>query len=190
MITRGIVLDSKDAGTKVKVRLPLIHGLAESPLSVTDDELQTWAAVLCTPGTVVNYEKGDIVLVAYEDYSSEKLLVLGHLASPIGKYVCAKLNMIDDVETSSAGRHTVDNFPSYIAKEVIVDGKLSVNNVEVTSTDGLNINGDVKVTQGLTTTTVDLVALQNRIVTLEEELASLRRLISGFSPTIPTTPTT
>lgn len=192
MITRGIVLASKEAGTKVLVRLPLIHGMNGDALSPTDHQLMTsdlWASVLCTPGTVVNYEVGDIVLVAYEDYSSDKQLVLGHLASPIGKYVCAKLNMSGYEEKSSDGRHTVGEFPSYVAKEIVVDGKLSVNNIEVTSTDGLNIKGDIKVTQGVTNTTVDIVALQNKVATLEAELAALRSLMSGFSPTIPPTST-
>lgn len=189
MITRGIVLDSKDAGTKVKVRLPLIHGLNGSPLCPTDNEIQLWASVLCTPGTVVNYEVGDIVLVAYEDYSSDKQLVLGHLASPIGKYVCAKLNKGDYILKADDynNRHSVEHFPSYVVDDLLVEGTISANELEITSDNGLTINGNVVVKQGATTTVVDVVALQNKINELEETIAGLRTLIGGLTPVTPPT---
>ena len=78
MITRGIVVDIKDNGNKLKVRLPIIDGF-EGVSGSTEDEALSWASSVCFSGIRVNYEKGDVVVVGFEDNNIGIPIVLGHL---------------------------------------------------------------------------------------------------------------
>ena len=77
MITRGIVEEVVDR-YKVKVRLPLLDGAEQGSTRKTSNELRTM--VICSlPRVNLNLQVGDIVFVAFEDYSKSRAVVLGCL---------------------------------------------------------------------------------------------------------------
>lgn len=78
MITRGIVVDTDHNGDKIQVRIPIIDGMPNTDGATADEDL-SWASSVCFSGIRVNYEKGDVVVVGFEDNNIGIPIVLGHL---------------------------------------------------------------------------------------------------------------
>lgn len=77
MITRGIVEEVVDK-YNVRVRLPLLDGVAKGSTRKTTNELR--AMVICTlPRVDLNLQVGDVVFVAFEDRTETRAVVLGCL---------------------------------------------------------------------------------------------------------------
>ena len=78
MITRGIVVDTRDGSSKIKVRIPILDGIKGSN-NATEDESLNWASTVCFSGIRVKYAVGDVVVVGFEDNNIGLPIVLGHL---------------------------------------------------------------------------------------------------------------
>ena len=91
MITRAIV-EEVLTPFKVRVRIPLLNRLANTPLATKKEDLDT--AVICSlPSCYVNIKEGDIVFVAFEDNVQSKVVVLGHLSMEgVTSYASISLN--------------------------------------------------------------------------------------------------
>ena len=77
MITRGIVEEVIDR-FNVKVRLPLLDGVQSGSVRATTKGLRTM--VMCSlPRVEMNLQVGDVVFVAFEDYSEDRAVILGCL---------------------------------------------------------------------------------------------------------------
>lgn len=78
MITRAIV-EEVISPHKVKIRVPLLDRVSSSSLSTKTRNLNT--ATICTlPNCYMNIHVGDVVFIAFEDNTSDRAVVLGHLS--------------------------------------------------------------------------------------------------------------
>ncbi len=78
MITRAIINKIDYESSKIRVRIPIFDGIANDPHSTADEDL-SWATILCLPGFNIDYEIGDIVIVAFEDDDNGKPIIIGYL---------------------------------------------------------------------------------------------------------------
>lgn len=78
MITRAVIEDIDYKNNKIKVRIPILDGIADSKGSTPKTELN-WASVVCIPGLDIEYRVGDVVIVGFEDNDLGKPIVLGYL---------------------------------------------------------------------------------------------------------------
>lgn len=73
MITRAIITDKDLSIGKVKVRIPILEGLAHGTAE------ENWASIIYTPGIEIDYQIGDIVEIGFEDNNYGMPIVLGFL---------------------------------------------------------------------------------------------------------------
>lgn len=78
MITKAIV-EEVLSPYQVRIRIPLLDRASHTPLATKTENLNT--ATICTlPNCYINVQVGDIVFVAFEDNTSYKAVILGHLS--------------------------------------------------------------------------------------------------------------
>ena len=99
MITKGII-EQVLSPYEVKVRIPILNGIAGSSTSTSVDELNV--ATICTlPNCLLNLQVGDIVFVGFEDNTYYKAVILGCLltestSTTYGELDLNKLNIREE----------------------------------------------------------------------------------------------
>ena len=78
MITKAIV-EEVLSPYQVRIRIPLLDRALHTPLATKTENLNV--ATICTlPNCYINVQVGDVVFVAFEDNTSYKAVILGHLS--------------------------------------------------------------------------------------------------------------
>lgn len=78
MITKAIV-EEVLSPYQVRVRVPLLDRATHTPLATKTENLNV--ATICTlPNCYINVQVGDVVFVGFEDNTSYKAVILGHLS--------------------------------------------------------------------------------------------------------------
>lgn len=79
MVTRAYITETDLENSRVRVRMPIFDGIPNSTDSILGDYDLCWATILYTPGVEVDYQVGDVVVVAFEDNNVGMPIVLGFL---------------------------------------------------------------------------------------------------------------
>ena len=79
MVTRAYITETDLENSRVRVRMPIFDGIPNSTDSILGDYDLCWATILYTPGIEVNYQVGDVVVVAFEDNNAGLPIVIGFL---------------------------------------------------------------------------------------------------------------
>lgn len=92
MITKAIVEEVINP-YQVKVRIPLLNRGTDSAMSTKSADLNT-ATICSLPNCYVNIHVGDVVFVGFEDNTTYKAVILGHLCkeSQLPSYSTLTLN--------------------------------------------------------------------------------------------------
>lgn len=77
MLTKAIV-EEVLSPYEVRVRIPLLNKIQGSPLATPTEDLNI-ASVCTLPNCYTNFQVGDIVFVEFEDNTTHKAVILGHL---------------------------------------------------------------------------------------------------------------
>lgn len=128
MITRGIVVDTRDNGNKLKIRVPILDGLAGAPGSNSDSDL-SWASAVCFSGIRVKYQVNDVVVVGYEDNNIDTPIVLGHLT------------LLNKEMPSRVEGSFMDLESNALDVNYTVEGTTDVKNLIKADSNGLSIGG-------------------------------------------------
>lgn len=89
MITKAIV-EEIISPYQVRIRIPLFNRTVDSALATKTEELNI--ATICTlPNCYVNLQVGDVVFVGFEDNTTYRAVVLGHLSREAASSTCADL---------------------------------------------------------------------------------------------------
>ena len=79
MVTRAYITETDLENSRVRVRRPIFDGIPNSTDSILADNDLCWATIRYTPGIEVNYQVGDVVVVAFEDNNAGLPMVIGFL---------------------------------------------------------------------------------------------------------------
>ena len=114
MITKGII-EEIVAKYRAKVRLPIYEGMPQSSdVYVRSNDLST--ATICTlPSCEPNFQKGDVVFVAFEDNDLGKTIILGMLYCESSKKSTSSLglnSLVVDVDTHLSEATTIGDVAS------------------------------------------------------------------------------
>ena len=105
MVTKAFV-EELISPHKVRVRIPLFDRPVNDPYSKETKDLNI-ATISTLPNCSMNYKVGDVVYVAFEDNSSDKVVVIGSLSNTnesttFPDFLASKLNVIDEVKLPSS----------------------------------------------------------------------------------------
>ena len=106
MIYKAIIEEIIDEYT-VRVRVPLIHRTVDSHEHTATEDLPI--AVTCTlPNTYISMQKGDIVIVGFENNDLSKPIVLGYLYKEVfsSSMISPKFFCLEVVDTATLGKNT------------------------------------------------------------------------------------
>lgn len=107
MITRAYIVDITP--NKAKIRIPILDGFDPSASGYTPDENLSWASILAIPGIEVDFRKGDVVIVGFQDSDIGSPIILGHLKSSISKDATKSIATLSDLNvlnTTSLSKNT------------------------------------------------------------------------------------
>lgn len=134
MITRGIVKAVDYSTQQLQVRIPILDG---NDFNGVKDKDLSWASILAIPGIEVNYQKGDIVIVGFEDNNKGKPIVLGYLKSALSKN---KNIIYPEIQTSKMQAFEEAKFPKNTRIGNISYGTLFSLNIPKVAKFSYNIN--------------------------------------------------
>ncbi len=114
MIVKGIV-ESIESDYLVKVRIPLLDGLADTVNGVGTRDLNS-ATICSLPNCSNNVSQGDVVFVGFENNDIGKPIILGHLFKEVSDSTLINIkvnsltaNYADLPENTSIGNVTGSN---------------------------------------------------------------------------------
>lgn len=149
MITKAIVEDILSE-YQVRVRVPTIDRMNSSGVHTNSSDL-TIATICSLPNCYINLQRGDIVIVAFEDNSYDTCVVLGHLSRS------AYYESLADLSVRSVNIKDSVKLPS----DTTIGDLTSAN---ISSLQGIRDN----IQKQLDSLQEQIIVLQNALLTQEE----------------------